>query len=151
MFGAGQVLAVRGPVDARQLRLALASTAPADQATGYRVGVRAVALADGRYDVVVSHALSSVHGDLAVLRRVLAGAVPVGVLLRSSGWSAAEGVSRRSPCAWQTRQFIGRCLHESGHALGHVSRGSSLHNRGATKGVPDAPSMIIETKRLAGS
>jgi hypothetical protein len=69
VFSAGHVLAERGAANADQLRLALVSHD--EQQNGYQFVIRSVAVADRRYDMVISHALSSVDDDLAVLRRVL--------------------------------------------------------------------------------
>jgi two-component system OmpR family sensor kinase len=112
VFSAGHVLAERGAVDADQLRLALVSHA--EQQSGYQFVIRSVAVADRRYDMVISHALSSVDDDLAVLRRVLIGAVPVGIMLAGlAGWFLSQ--KALLPIAMmfgQQRQFMTDASHE---------------------------------------
>jgi signal transduction histidine kinase len=154
VFSAGRVLAERGAVDADQLRHALASRAYAEQQHGYQFVIRSVAVADRRYDMVISHALSSVDDDLAVLRRVLISAVPVGIMLAGlAGWFLAQKALRPIAMMFgQQRQFMTDASHEMRTPLTVISSAADValdRPRRSEEEYRDALGMIArETYRL---
>jgi signal transduction histidine kinase len=115
VFGAdGHVLAERGAPRAEQLRPALLTTASTGLSRTHHISVRSLALPGRRYEVVVSHALSSVDDDLAVLRHVLIGAVPAGVAIAGLAvWLLAQKALHPIRLMFgQQRQFMADASHE---------------------------------------
>lgn len=128
VFADGAVLATRGAITADAMRTAISSRASAESATGHRIEVRSLAFADRRYTIVVSHALSGLDGDLAVLRKVFYGAVPAGVLLSVlAGWFLARRVLQPiDEMLRQQQQFMTDASHELRTPLSVISTAAEV-------------------------
>lgn len=150
----GGVLATRGAISAEALRTAITSRASAESSTGHRIEVRSLAFADRRYTIVVSHAVSGLDGDLAVLRGILFGAVPAGVLLSvAAGWFlAGQALQPIDEMLRQQRQFMTDASHELRTPLSVISSAAEVtldSPQSDQREYRDALTMIqLEARRL---